>query len=105
MIALTLPAQEASTEAESQLADLKKRLKHQESETRKAEAKSKFSLDELEKLKPGFAADRNARDEEKAALVQRVKYVEASLKEVTAELSGLKRHISQITTAIFGKKF
>ena len=46
MIALTLPAQEASTEAESQLADLKKRLKHQESETRKAEAKFKFTLDE-----------------------------------------------------------
>ena len=105
MIALTLPAQEASTEAESQLADLKKRLKHQESETRKAEAKFKFSLDESKKPKAEFSADKKAWDGEKVALVQRAECAEASLKEVTAELSGLKRHISQITTAIFGKKF
>ena len=61
--------QETSIEAESRLADLKKRLEHQESETRKAKAKFKFSLDESEKLKSGFAADKKAWDEEKAALM------------------------------------
>ena len=97
--------QETSIEAESRLADLKKRLEHQESETREAKAKFKFSLDESEKLKSGFAADKKAWDEEKAALVQGAESAEASLKEVTAELSDLKCHISQMTSAIFGKQY
>ena len=84
--------------------DLKKRLEHQESETRKAEAKFKVSLDESEKMKCGFASDIKAWDKEKAALVQTAKSTEAFLKEVTVELYGLKRHISQMTSAIFGKQ-
>ena len=62
--------------------DLKKRLEHQESETQEAETKFKFSLDEWEKPKSGFAADRKAWDEEKVALVQRAESAEAPLKEI-----------------------
>ena len=38
-------------------------------------------------------------------MIQRAKKVEASLEEVTTELTGLKHHINQMTFAIFGKIF
>ena len=84
--------------------NLKKNLDHQESDTGKAKAKFKFSLDESEKLKSRFSVNKKAWDEEKVALIQREESAEATLKEVTIELSGLKRHISQMTSAICGKK-
>ena len=95
--------QEASTLAESQLVDLTTRLEHQEAETCKADSNFKFSLNENEKLKAGFATERSTWDEERAALIQRPETAKSSLKEATAQLTGLKRHISQMTAAIFGK--
>ena len=83
------------------MANLKTRLELQEAETRKADSKFKFSLDEAEKLKTGFDAERAAWAEEKTALVQRAENAEASLQEVTTELTGLKRHITQMTAVIF----
>ena len=102
---LTSCLQEASTQVESQLADLRTGLERQESKTRKADSKFKFSFDEIEKLKTRFAAERTAWGEENIALVQRAKTDEASLQEVTAELTSLKRHITQMTAAIFGKQY
>ena len=78
-------------------------LEHQEAETRKADSKFKFSLEENEKLIAGFSTERTALDDEKAALVQRAETAKSSLKETAIELTGLKRHISQMTAAIFGK--
>lgn len=89
---------------DSQLGELRKMLKHQESETQKAETKFKFSLDENEKLKASFNTERAAWEKEKTALLQRAEAAESSLKNTTAELSGLKRRISQMTAAIFGKQ-
>lgn len=97
--------QDALSLTESQLVDLKNRLEHQEAETRKADYKFKLSLDENEKLRTGFSTERAAWEKEKAVLLQRAEVAEASLKETTAELTGLKRHISQMTSAIFGKEF
>ena len=85
------------------MAELKNRLELQKSETRKADSKFKFSLDETKKLKTRSAAERDAWAEGKTALVQRAENVEASLQEVTTELTGLKHHITQMTAAIFGK--
>ena len=56
---------------ESDLADLKNRLKTQEMETRKANAKFVSSIAAQEKLKTEFNAERKAWAEEKAALVTR----------------------------------
>ena len=97
--------QEASSQFQSQLADLKTRLEAQEAETRKADSKFKFSLHENEKLKTEFNTQKAAWAEEKAALIQRAEKAEASLEEVTTELTGLKHHINQMTFAIFGKIF
>ena len=95
--------QDALTQAESQVVNLKTRLEQQEAETRDAESKLKLRLEESEKLKTGFSTERTAWDKEKATLVQRAETAESSLKEATTELTVLKRHISQMTAAIFGK--
>ena len=88
---------------ESEISDLKNRLKTQESETQKANSKFEFSVPAQEKLKKKFEAGRKAWADEKTALLSRAEQAEATLTERTAELSGLKRHVSQMVSAIFGK--
>ena len=51
--------QDTLAEIESQLSELKNRLDQQEAETRKADVKFKFNLEEQEKLKAGFSSKRN----------------------------------------------
>ena len=63
------------------------------------------SIAAQEKLKTDFDAERRAWAEEKATLVNRAKQAEKALSEKTAELSGLKRQVSQMVSAIFGKSF
>ena len=63
--------QAAGKKLEADLADLKNRLKMQEMETRKANAKFVSSIAAQEKLKTEFDAERKAWAEEKAALVNR----------------------------------
>ncbi|SPT16339.1 unnamed protein product [Triticum aestivum] len=81
---------------EVDLADLKSRLKMQEMETRKANAKFVSSITTHEKLKTEFDAEPKAWVEEKAALVTQAEQAEKALAEKTAELSGLKRQVSQM---------
>ena len=81
---------------ESEISDLKNRLKSQESETQKANSKFEFSVSEQDKLKKKFEAEKKIWADEKASLVTRVETAETSLAEATAELSGLKRQISQM---------
>ena len=88
---------------ESEISNLKNRLKSQESETQKANSKFEFSVSAQEKLKKKFEAERKAWADEKTALLSRAEQAEAALTERTAELSGLKRHVSQMVSAIFGK--
>lgn len=54
-------------------------------------------------MKSSVDAERTAWEIEKAALVKRAEAAENQLKPVAEELSGLKRHITQISAAIFGK--
>ena len=97
--------QAACKKFESEISELKNRLKTQETETRKANAKFESSIAAQEKLKKKFEAERKTWAEEKAALVSRAEQAEKALTERTAELSGLKRHVSQMVAAIFGKSF
>ena len=91
------------SQIESEIADLKSRLIAQELETQKANSKFEFSVSELEKLKKNFESEKKIWADEKASLVTRAETAEALLAEVTTELSGLKRQISQMVSAIFGK--
>ena len=88
---------------EAEIADLKSQLKTQELEAQKANSKFEFSVSEQEKLKKNFESEKKAWVDERASLVTRVETAEASLAEATKELSDLKRHISQMVSAIFGK--
>ena len=98
-------AQAACKKFEADISELKNRLKTQETETRKANAKFESSIASQEKPKKKFEAERKTWAEEKAALVSRAEQAEKALTERTAELSGLKRHVSQMVAAIFGKSF
>ena len=75
----------------------------QETEAQRANSKFEFSLSEQEKLKAEFEVEKKAWVVEKIALNHRAEKAEATLEEVTTELSGLKRHVSQMVSAIFGK--
>ena len=97
--------QAAGKKFEADIYDLKTRLKTQETETRKANAKFVSSIAAQEKLKTDFDAERKAWAEEKATLVNRAEQAEKALTERTTELAGLKRHVSQMVAAIFGKSF
>ena len=97
--------QAACKKLEADISDLKTRLRTQETETRKANAKFESSIAAQEKLKKDFEPERKAWAEEKATLVSRAEQAEKALTERTAELSGLKRHVSQMVAAIFGKLF
>jgi hypothetical protein len=88
---------------ESQLGDLKKNIELQQAEMSKAESKLKTSLEEVEKIKANFDAERIAWETDKAALQKRAEDAEAELMPVTEELAGLKEHICQMLAAIFGK--
>ncbi|XP_044396737.1 uncharacterized protein [Triticum aestivum] len=94
----------ATAELESQLNDAKTRLATQETETRKAESKFQFSVAESEKLKTGYEAEKKTWADEKTALTQRAEKAEATLQEVTTELSGLKNRVNQMVSAIFGPR-
>lgn len=95
--------QAATAELESQLNDAKTRLATQETEIRKAESKFQFSVAESEKLKTSFEVEKKTWADEKTILTQRAKKAEAALQEVTTELTGLKRRVTQMVSAIFGE--
>ena len=97
--------QAACKKFEADISDLKNRLKTQEMETRKANAKFVSSIAAQEQLNTNFDAEWRAWAEEKATLVNRAEQAEKALSEKTAELSGLKRQVSQMVAAIFGKSF
>ena len=74
-------------------------MKTLEADAVKAESKLKITLQDLEKLK----SEKAVWDKERAALVERAEAAENQLRPVAEELSGLKRHIVQMSAAIFGK--
>ena len=83
---------------------LKKNLEIEQAKRAKAESNWKSSLENIEKIKANFDAERAAWDTENATLLKRAEDAESQLKPVTEELSGLKSRISQMIAAIFGKR-
>ena len=88
---------------ESLVIDLRQNIQTQQSETSKAKPELKTALEDIEKLKKDFSAERTGQDTEKTALLKRAEDAKAALKLVTDELSGLKHQINSMTAAIFGK--
>ena len=87
----------------SQIADLQENLKTQQAETTKARDELKTALTTMEQLKEWFKSERANWDTEKAGLLKRAEDAESALKPVAEELTGLKRQVNAITSAIFCK--
>ena len=91
------------SQLEFEVTDLKSRLEAQETEIKKVDTKFKFSISEQEKLKKEFETEKKSWADERTPLINRAEKAEAALEEATSELTGLKCHVSQMVTAIFGK--
>ena len=87
----------------SQIADLQENLKTQQAETTKARDELKTALTTMEQLKEWFKSEQTNWDTEKAGLLKRAEDAESALKPVTEELTGLKRQVNAMTSAMFGK--
>ena len=57
----------------------------------------------MEKLKETFNKERADWETEKAGLTKKVEDAEPALKPVVEELTGLKRQINAMTSAVFGE--
>ena len=93
--------QESLAQTELALGDLRKNLADQQDARTQSEDKYKLALVELEKLK----AELERTQADHSAVLTRAEKEEAKLATVQKELSGLKRHISNMTQAIFGKLY
>ena len=82
------------------MGDLKKSLADHQDARAKAEEKYQVILADMEKLK---AANKKSQADQATAL-KRAEMAETKLGAVQQELAGLKKHISNMTQAIFGKK-
>ena len=91
------------SQLETEVTNLKSRLESQETELQKADTIFKFSISEQEKMKKEFETEKKGWADKKIALISRAEKAEAALEEATDELAGLKRHVSQMVSAIFGK--
>ena len=87
------------------MTDAKTRLAEQETEIKTTDSKLQLSLSESEKLKTSLAAKKKSWAEEKTLLIQRAETAEGALGEATTGLTGLKSHVSQMVSAIFGEFF
>ncbi|KAI5012938.1 hypothetical protein ZWY2020_025204 [Hordeum vulgare] len=90
--------EESLAQAKWMLGDLKKSLADQQDARAKAEEKYQLILANMEKLK---AANKKSQADQATAR-KRAEIAETKLEAVQQELAGLKKHISNMTHAIFG---
>ena len=83
--------------------ELRSRLAETESAASKAKKDLKVSLKTAEELKKIFEEERTAFEVQKKELEKRAQDAEEALNPVTEELTGLKRQIELMISAIFGK--
>ncbi|KAI5016698.1 hypothetical protein ZWY2020_006549 [Hordeum vulgare] len=89
-----------TAQAESTLGDFKKSLANQQDARAKAEEKYQTILADMEKLK----ATNKKSQADQATVLKRAEMGETKLEAVQQELAGLKKHISNMTQAIFGPR-
>ena len=86
-----------------EMSELRSRLTETESAASKAKKELQVSLKTAEDLKRFFDEERTTFEVQKKDLEKRVQDAEGALNPVTEELTGLKRQIDLMTSAIFGK--
>ena len=87
---------------DSQIAELQENIKSQHAETSKAKKELTSALTAMKQLKENFKSERAGWNAKKETLLRRTEDAEAALNLVTEELTGLKRQINAMTSAVFG---
>ena len=87
----------------TQIADLQESIKSYQEESSKAKDELRAALTSMEQLKEQFKTERANWDTEKGTLLKWAEDAESALKPVAEELSGLKRQVNAMTSAVFGK--
>ena len=100
---ISISLQAELSKKERQTADLQENIKTQQSEASKAKEELTRTLGAMEKLKEDFNKERADWETEKFALIKRAENAEAALKPVVDELTGVKRQVHAMTSAVFGK--
>jgi chromosome segregation ATPase len=95
--------QDALEVAESEMTRLKDYLASQQTARSEAEDKYRTAVEELEKTQVDFALFKKNTESDQAAMTKRAEDAEGRLTVVSEELQTLKRHISRMTSAVFGK--
>ena len=90
-------------QSEAAVADLKKNLTGQQDAYSGLEAKFRLLQAELEKMKADQEKFEKKANADQAAILKRAEQAEEKLKAAQQELTGLKKHVSNMTVAMFGK--
>ena len=103
VVDISLPLQAELSKRDAQTTDLQENVKSQQAEASKAKEELTNALAAMEKLKGTFNKERADWETEKAGLTRKAGDAEAALKPVVDELTGLKRQIDAMMSAVFGK--
>ena len=103
VVDISSPVQAELNNRDARTADLQENVKSQQAEASKAKEELTNALTAMEKLKETFNKEHTDWETEKADLTKRAEDAEAALKPVADELTGLKRQIDAMTSAVFGK--
>ncbi|KAI5018563.1 hypothetical protein ZWY2020_043451 [Hordeum vulgare] len=96
--------EESVTQTESALADLRKNLAEQQDARSESERKYHLVLAELERMKADHQKLEKKAKADQAAILKCAQQAEGKLEAAQQELSGLKKHISNMTVAMFGSR-
>ena len=92
-------------QTESVVADLKKNLAEQQDAHFELETKFRLLQADLEKMKADQKKFEKKAKADQAAILKRAKQAEEKLEAAQQELAGLKKHVSNMTVAMFGKRY
>ena len=102
VVDISSPLQAELSKRDAQTADLQENVKSQQAEASKAKEELTNALAAMEKLKETFNKEHADWETEKAGLTRKAEDAEAALKPMVDGLTGLKRQIDAMTSAIFG---
>ena len=91
------------TQTESALADLRKNLAEQQDAQSESERKYRLILAELERMKADHQKLEKKAKADQAAILKRAEQAKEKLEAAQQDISGLKKHISNMIVAMFGK--
>ncbi|KAI5000250.1 hypothetical protein ZWY2020_004839 [Hordeum vulgare] len=93
---------ESVTQTESVVADLRKNLAEQQNARSESERKYHLVLAELDRMKADNQKLERKGKADQAVILKQAEQAEGKLEAAQQELSGLKKHISNMTVAMFG---